>query len=103
MNMSELMKQAQQFQENLKRVQDDLASTTIEGSAGGGMVSVVFNGNTELVSLSIEPQLLEKKELQMIQDLLAAAINDGIRKSKEMGKAEMVKLTGGMNLPGFFS
>ncbi len=102
MNMSDLMKQAQQFQDNLKKMQSELAEKTVEGAAGGGMVSVVFNGNSELVSLSIEPQLLSEQDVQMVQDLISAAVNDGIRKSKELGKSEMSKLTGGLNLPGIF-
>ncbi|WP_028580646.1 YbaB/EbfC family nucleoid-associated protein [Desulfogranum japonicum] len=102
MNMSDLMKQAQQFQENLKKMQDEMAGKTVEGSAGGGMVTAIFNGNSELVTLSIEPQLLSEQDVTLVQDLISAAINDGIRKSKELGKSEMSKLTGGLNLPGMF-
>ncbi|MDX9833723.1 MAG: YbaB/EbfC family nucleoid-associated protein [Desulfobulbus sp.] len=100
MNMGELMKQAQQFQERLATVQNELAGRQVSGSAGGGMVSATLNGKGELLTLVIEPQLVQPENTQMVQDLVVAAVNNGLDKAKELGKAEMAKLTGGMNIPG---
>lgn len=100
MNMGELMKQAQQFQERLANIQSDLAGKQVTGSAGAGMVTTTFNGKGELLRLAIEEQLVRPENVQMLQDLILAAVNDGLRKAKEQEKAEMVKLTGGMQIPG---
>lgn len=100
MNMGELMKQAQQFQERLANIQTDLAGKQVTGSAGAGMVTTTFNGKGELLRLAIEEQLVRPENVQMLQDLILAAVNDGLRKAKEQEKAEMVKLTGGMQIPG---
>ena len=89
MNMGDLMKQAQQFQERLATVQNELAGRQVSGSAGGGMVSVTLNGKGELLALVIEPQLVQPENTQMVQDLVVAAVNDGLNKAKEMGKAEI--------------
>lgn len=102
MNMSELMKHAQQFQEQLNTIQQELGSKTVTGTAGGGMVSAIFNGRSELVSLTIEPQAVDPGDVQMLQDLVASAVNDGLVKSKKLGQGELGKLTGGMNIPGLF-
>ena len=100
MNMGELMKQAQQFQERLANIQTDLAGKQVTGSAGAGMVTTTFNGKGELLRLAIEEQLVRPENVQMLQDLILAAVNDGLRKAKEQEKAEIVKLTGGMQIPG---
>ncbi len=100
MNMGELMKQAQQFQERLANIQTDLAGKQVTSSAGAGMVTTTFNGKGELLRLAIEEQLVRPENVQMLQDLILAAVNDGLRKAKEQEKAEMVKLTGGMQIPG---
>ena len=100
MDMADLMKQAQQFQQNLKTVQDELATKKVTGRAGGGMVIATFNGQCDLLTLSMENDLLQPDNKQMLQDLLVAAINDGLRQAKELAKTEMGKLTGGMNIPG---
>lgn len=102
MNMGDLMKQAQQFQEKLGTIQEELGSKTVTGSAGGGMVSVLVNGKSELVGLTIEKEIVNPDDIQMLQDLVAAAVNDGLQKSKELAKGEMGKLTGGVNIPGLF-
>lgn len=102
MDMFNLMKQAQQLQKNLKAVQDDLATREVSGSAGAGMVSATFNGQIELVSLQIDPNLISPDKVQMLNDLLRAAINDGLHKAKDMARSEMGKLTGGINIPGLF-
>lgn len=102
MNMSDLMKHAQQFQEQLNTIQQELGSKTVNGSAGGGMVNATFNGRSELLSIAIEPQVVNPAEVQMLQDLVAAAVNDGLAKAKKLGQGELGKLTGGMNIPGLF-
>lgn len=102
MNMGDLMKQAQQFQEKMSSMQGELGSKTVSGTAGGGMVNATVNGNSELVELTIEPSLVNPGDVKMLEDLVQAAVNDGLRKAKEMAKSEMGKLTGGMNIPGLF-
>ncbi len=102
MNMGDLLKQAQQFQERLATVQNELAGKTVTGTAGGGMVTATVNGKGELIGLAIEPDLVNPAEVAMLQDLVMAAVNDGLNKARELGKQEMGKLTGGLNLPGMF-
>jgi len=100
MNMSDLMKQAQQFQEKLAAVQTDLGNRQVTGSAGAGMVVVTFNGRCELLDLTIEPALVQPENTGMLQDLVTAAVNDGLNKARELSKTEMARLTGGLNIPG---
>lgn len=102
MNMNELMKQAQQFQEKLAAVQNDLGTKHVTGSAGAGMVTATLNGKGELLDLTIEQALIQPDNRQMLQDLIVAAINDGLGKAKALGKAEMSSLTGGLTIPGLF-
>ncbi len=102
MNMGDLMKQAQQFQEKMSTVQEELAGQTVSGVSGAGMVTATVNGNGELLDLQIEPGIVTPDDVQMMQDLIVAAVNDGLQKAKEAGKAEMSKLTGGLNIPGMF-
>ncbi len=100
MDLNALMQQAKEMQAKIAKIQDDLASKTITGSAGGGMVNVTATGKGDIVKISIEDELVSIDEKQMLQDLLAAAVNDAIRKSRELGKQEMAGLTGGMQIPG---
>ena len=100
MNINELMKQAQQFQEKLATVQNDLGSQQVTGSAGAGMVTATLNGRGELLSLTIEQALVQPENTGMLQDLGVVAVNDGLNKAKELGKSEMTRLTGGLNIPG---
>jgi nucleoid-associated protein EbfC len=100
MNMSDLMKQAQQFQEKLVTVQNDLANKQVTGSAGAGMVTATLNGKGELLDLVIEQALVQPENTQMLQDLVIAAVNDGLGKARELGKTEMTRVTGGLNIPG---
>lgn len=102
MDMGNLMKQAQQFQEQLNKIQQELGDKNVTGSAGGGMVQAVFNGRSELKEILIEPEVVNPDDVPMLQDLVTAAVNDGLIKSKELGKGELGKLTGGMNIPGLF-
>ncbi len=95
-----MMKQAQQLQSKMLRMQEELADRTVEASAGGGMVRVVANGKQQVVSLEINPEVVDPDDVDMLQDLVLAAINDALNRSQEMVSSEMGKLTGGMNIPG---
>ncbi len=97
-NFQKLMKQAQKMQEKMMQAQEELASKTVEAAAGGGMVAVVVNGKFELVSLRIEKEVVDPEDIEMLQDLIIAAVNEGIRMAQEMSAAEMSKITGGLNL-----
>ena len=99
-NINELMKQAQQLQARLTRVQEEAAGKTVEASAGGGMVTASVNGRLEVVALKIEPAVLEGGDLEMLQDLITAAINEGIRKAQKMVAEEVGKIAGGLKIPG---
>ena len=98
-NMGNLLKQAQQFQTKMAKLQEEIEDRTMEASAGGGLVTVVVNGRQELVSISIEPEVINSDDKEMLQDLILAAVNDGLSKAKEMVNEEMGKLTSGLNLP----
>jgi len=100
MDMNSIMQQAQQFQQNMARIQEELGQRQVTGSAGGGMVTVTANGKSEILSVVIERAIIVDKEAEMLQDLVVSATNDALRKARELGKAEMGKLTGGLNLPG---
>lgn len=102
--ISELLKQAQKLQTQMAKVQEELATKTVEGSAGGGMVVVVANGKQEIISIKIDPEVVDPNDIEMLQDLVIAAVNDALKKSQEMVTQEMSKLTGGLNLnlPGLF-
>ncbi len=97
--MGNLLKQAQQFQTKMAKLQEELGERTVEASAGGGMVNVVVNGRQEVVSIGIDPEVIDPDEQEMLQDLILAAVNDGLSKAKEMVNEEMGKLTQGLNLP----
>ncbi|XOF34171.1 MAG: YbaB/EbfC family nucleoid-associated protein [Candidatus Electrothrix sp. YB6] len=101
MNISDMMQQAKDLQKKIGDIQSDLATRTVTGSAGGGMVTATVNGKGELIGLAIEPGIVNPEETDMLQDLIVAAVNDGTRKAAELGKGEMSKLTGGLNIPGF--
>lgn len=94
------MKQAKKIQERIAHIQAELATKTVEASAGGGMVSVVVNGKFELLSLRIEKEVVNPEDVEMLQDLIIAAVNEGIRKAQEMVSEEMSKVTGGFTIPG---
>ncbi|MBK5100652.1 MAG: YbaB/EbfC family nucleoid-associated protein [Desulfobacteraceae bacterium] len=98
-NMGQLMKQAQQFQSKMAKLQEELGDRTVEASAGGGMVSVVVNGRQEIISLHIDPEVINPDDQEMLHDLIMAAINDALTRAKAMMNEEMGKLTKGINLP----
>ena len=102
MDIQKLMEQAKDFQEKMAGVQGELANKQVSSTVGGGMVSVTVNGRNEIVDLKIEPEVINQDDPQMLQDLIKAAVNDAMKKAADMGKAEMAKLTGGLNIPGLF-
>lgn len=97
-----MLKQAQRIQAQLAKIQEEMAQRTVEASSGGGMVSVVVNGKQEVLSIKIEREVVNPEDIDMLQDLVVAAVNEGIRKSQEMVGEEMRKLTGGLSIPGLF-
>jgi DNA-binding YbaB/EbfC family protein len=99
-NIGNIMKQAKKIQEKIASMQAELESKTIEATAGGGMVTVVVNGKFEILSLKIDKEVVNPEDLDMLQDLIIAAVNEGVRKAQEMASAEMSKITGGFNIPG---
>ncbi|HNY49473.1 MAG TPA: YbaB/EbfC family nucleoid-associated protein [Smithella sp.] len=100
-NFNTIMKQAKKMQERMANLQKELETKTVEAQAGGGMVSVVVNGKYEVVSMKIEKEVVNPEDVEMLQDLIVAAVNEGIRKAQEMSASEMGKITGGLNIPGF--
>ncbi len=99
-DLGSIMKQAQKIQTQMERKQEELAGRTVEASAGGGMIAVVANGKQEIVSVKIEPEVIDAGDREMLQDLVVAAVNEALRKAQEMVSEEMKKITGGLNIPG---
>ena len=102
MNMNKMMKQAKKMQKKMEDMQDELKEETVEASAGGGVVKVVVNGKQEVVDISIDEDAVDPEDVEMLEDLILAAVNEGMRKVQDMINDEMGKLTGGMNIPGMF-
>jgi DNA-binding YbaB/EbfC family protein len=104
MNMQQIMRQAQKMQKKMEELQQQAANETVDVSSGGGMVKVVMNGKQELISISIEKEIINPDDIEMLQDLIAAAVNEAVRKSKDLMQSKMQELTGGMglNIPGLF-
>jgi len=97
-----IMKQAQAMQAQMAKLQEEAAGKVVEASSGGGMVTVEINGRQEFLSIKIDPEVVQADDVEMLQDLILAAVNEGVRKSQEMMAEGMKSLTGGMNLPGLF-
>jgi DNA-binding YbaB/EbfC family protein len=97
-----LLKQAQQMHTKIAQLQEEMAGKTVEASSGGGMVNIVMNGKQEVLSIRIDPEVVNREEIEMLQDLIAAAVNEALRKSHEMMTEEMKKITGGLAIPGLF-
>ena len=100
--MAELFRQAQKVQDEMARVQEELESMTVDGTAGGGMVTVTANGKQKIVSVKIDPEVIDPEDVEMLEDLITAASNQALDKSQEMAGEQMKKVAGGMlgNLPG---
>ncbi len=101
-NLTGLMKQAQKLQAKMAEMQAEVGNRTVTAQAGGGMVEAVANGRLELVALRIDPEVANPKDLDMLQDLILAAVNEALNRAREMMAQEMAKLTGGMQIPGLF-
>jgi DNA-binding YbaB/EbfC family protein len=99
-NMGNMMKQAQKLQSKMLRIQEELAEKTVESTAGGGMINVVANGRQQILSIKIDKEVVDPDDVEMLQDLILAAVNDALNKAQEMVAGEMGKLTGGFNIPG---
>ncbi|MAZ68219.1 MAG: YbaB/EbfC family nucleoid-associated protein [Candidatus Marinimicrobia bacterium] len=99
--MGGMMKQAQQMQKKMAQIQSEIEQLKIEGKSGGGMVEVVVDGKKNLLSISLNPEIL-KEDKEMLEDLIVVAVNDGIKKVDSISKEKMASVTGGMNLPGLF-
>ncbi len=98
--MGKMLKQAQKLQSNMAKLQEEMAEKTVEATAGGGMVKVVVNGKHQVLSTQIEKEVVDPEDVEMLQDLIIAAVNEALEKSQEMVSVEMNKLTGGLNIPG---
>jgi hypothetical protein len=100
--LGDIMKQAQAMQEKMAKVQEEVAKKRVEASAGGGMVTVVANGKQEILSVKIDPEVVDPKEVEMLQDLIVAAVNEAQKKAQELMAEELKGLTGGLRIPGLF-
>lgn len=100
-NMNQLMKQAKKMQEEMMKAQEALAQKTVEGTAGGGAVTVVVNGHKLVQTVTIRPEAVDPEDVEMLQDLVQTAVNDAMKKVDELISQEMSKYTRGLNLPGF--
>ena len=99
-----MMKQIKLMQQKMQKIQEELAERKVEGSAGGGMVTAIVNGKQELLEIKIDKEVVDPEDVEMLQDLIVAAVNQALKKSQEMMNEEMAKLTGGLgiNIPGLF-
>ena len=102
-NLGDLLKQAQQLGQDLKARQEQLAQRTLEVSVGGGMVQMTFNGKGEALAVRIDPEVVDRSDVDMLQDLVLSAINEGVRQAQALQQSEMGKLAGGLNIPGVTS
>jgi hypothetical protein len=102
-NMGALLKQAQKMQAEMARIQEELSHKTVEASAGGGMVTVVADGKHQIISVKVDPEVIKMNDIEMLQDLITAAVNEALKKAQEMIAEEMGKITGGFNIPGLGS
>jgi DNA-binding YbaB/EbfC family protein len=98
--LGNILKQAQQMHAKISQLQEEMAGKSVEATSGGGMVKIVMNGRQEILSIQIDPEVVNREEVEMLQDLIAAAVNEAIRKSQEMMQEEMKKITGGLSIPG---
>ncbi|MGQ9512860.1 YbaB/EbfC family nucleoid-associated protein [Thermodesulfitimonas sp.] len=102
MDVNKMMKQVQKLQSQIAKLQEELSTKTTAATAGGGAVRAVVNGRQELVALEIRPEAVDPDDVEMLQDIIIAAVNEALRESREMVAREMGKLTGGLGMPGLF-
>ena len=100
--MNDLIRQAQQMQRKMAQIQEEVGNQTVEASAGGGMVTVTVTGNQEVTGISIDPSVVDPNDVDMLQDLVLSAVNEGMKKAKKLMEDSMSEVTGGMNIPGLF-
>jgi len=100
--MQQMMKQVKKMQEQMLKTQEELANKTVEGTAGGGVVTVSVSGQKKVTSIVIKPEAVDPDDVEMLQDLVLTAVNDAMAKAEELANKEMSRLTGGMNIPGLF-
>ncbi|HPF19990.1 MAG TPA: YbaB/EbfC family nucleoid-associated protein [Syntrophomonas sp.] len=100
-NMNQMIKQAKKMQEQMAKMQSELQEKVVEASAGGGAVTAKVNGRQELLEIKIKPEVVDPEDVEMLEDLVLAVINDAIKQSQDMVSGEMSKITGGLNIPGF--
>jgi DNA-binding YbaB/EbfC family protein len=100
MSMANLQRMAQQMQQEMLRVQNELADLTVDGSAGGGVVRATVTGKQEVVSITIDPAAVDPSDVEMLQDLVVAAVNDALRASRDLAEQRLAAVTGGLKLPG---
>jgi nucleoid-associated protein EbfC len=100
MSMANLQRMAQQMQQEMLRIQSELEQLTVDGSAGGGVVRATVTGKQELVSVAIDPSAVDPSDVEMLQDLIVAAVNDALKQSRETAEQKMAAVTGGLRLPG---
>ncbi|MVP02520.1 MULTISPECIES: YbaB/EbfC family nucleoid-associated protein [Paenibacillus] len=101
-NMNQMMKQVKKMQEQMLKVQEELGSKSVEGTAGGGVVTVTANGHKKITAIAIKPEAVDPEDVEMLQDLIQTAVNDALNKAEELAGKDMGKFTGGMNIPGLF-
>lgn len=101
-NMNQMMKQVKKMQEQMMKAQEELGNKTVDGTAGGGVVTVTVNGHKKLTNIVIKPEAVDPDDVEMLQDLVLAAVNDAMSKADEMANQDMGKFTGGMKIPGLF-
>ena len=101
-NMAGMMKKVQKLQNEMKKMQEELKTKTVDVSTGGGAVKIVMNGDKQVVSLTLDPAVVDPEDVEMLQDIISAAVNEAIKKVDDMMAQEMGKLTAGMNLPAGF-
>lgn len=101
-NMNQMMKQVKKMQEQMMKAQEELAEKTVEGSAGGGVVTVTVNGHKKVLNVVIQPEAVDPEDVEMLQDLVIAAVNDAMAKVEELANQDLGKFTSGMNIPGLF-
>jgi hypothetical protein len=99
-NMNKMMKQVQKMQQDMMKLQEELAERNVESTAGGGAVKVIANGKNEIISIEIKPEAVDPEDVEMLQDLITAAVNEALRKAQDMVSQEMGKITGGLKIPG---
>lgn len=101
-NMNQMMKQVKKMQQQMEKAQEELKNKTVEASAGGGVVSVVANGHKEIISINIKEEVVDPEDIEMLQDLILAAVNDALKQADKLAAQDLGKYTNGLNMPGLF-